>query len=63
MKRTFETSCGLVSVRDAMLDQDGTNLEEGVEVRLDGELLAGTVGISVSELNQDNIEVFIKNLV
>jgi hypothetical protein len=63
MKKTFETVYGLVEVRDAMIDTDGTNLEEGVDVRLDGEPLAGTVGITVAELNKDNIHSFTSNLV
>lgn len=63
MKKTFKTTWGLVKVRDAMIDTDGTNLEEGVEVHLDGELLAGTVGITVSELKKNNIECFISNLI
>jgi len=63
MKKTFETSHGKVQVRDAMIDTDGTNLEEGVEVKLDGKLITEIWNIHVREINKDNIEEIISNLV
>ena len=63
MKKTFETSPGTVQVRDVMIDTDGTNLEEGVEVRLDGKVLNEIWNIHVREINENNIEQIMGNLV
>lgn len=39
MEKTFETKYGEVILRNAMIDVDGTNLVDGVEVKVDGHLV------------------------
>ena len=40
MEITFESKrFGEVTIRDCMLETNGTNLEEGIEVKVDGELM------------------------
>jgi hypothetical protein len=63
MKKTFETSQGEVEVIDAMIDVDGTNLEEGVEIKLDGVFLSDIYNMHVREINKTNIEKIISNLI
>lgn len=64
---TIETKFGEVTVSTAMFDIDGKNLEEGVEIKLDDELVIELYGfreynfedMSVSEVE----ELLIKNKV
>jgi hypothetical protein len=44
MKRNFETKFGTITLQNAMFDIDGTNLEEGVEIKLDGDLIGEAYG-------------------
>lgn len=44
MEYKFDTKYGEVTLRNAMIDIDGTNLEEGVEVYLDGEYVNDMTG-------------------
>lgn len=39
MIKVVETEIGEVELRNAMIDLDGTNLEEGVEIKLGGEYM------------------------
>ena len=55
-EKTFDTSFGEVRVSFAMIDTDGTNLEEGVDFKLDGKFVGDAVGLSLREINEGNIE-------
>ena len=44
MTKKVETSNGEVELRNAMIDLDGTNLEEGVTVTSEGECIHEFVG-------------------
>ena len=44
MEKTIETKYGEVTLRDIVKDVDGTNLEDAVEVTLDGEVIAELMG-------------------
>jgi hypothetical protein len=55
-EKVFDTSYGEVRVTFAMIDTDGTNLSEGVDFNLDGEFVGDAIGLSLSEINEDNIE-------
>lgn len=61
--RTFETKdYGKVEVRIAMFDIDGTNLEEGVEIKGDDIGLIELHGWrDISELSSKNVNELIKN--
>jgi hypothetical protein len=44
MTKKVETSIGEVELRNAMIDIDGTNLEEGVEIVQDGDVINEWLG-------------------
>lgn len=44
MTKTVETSVGQAFMRNVMIDVDGCNLEEGVEIILGGEYIQEFVG-------------------
>ena len=44
MTKKVETSIGEVELRNAMIDLDGTNLEEGVEIVQDGDVINEWLG-------------------
>jgi hypothetical protein len=44
MESTLETQYGTVVIRNAMLDTDGTNLADGIEIKLDGVLIGEVIG-------------------
>jgi len=63
MSHKRNTKFGEVEFSIAMFDLDGTNLEEGVEVRLDGELIKELYGSRVErfdEMSTEQIELFLK---
>ena len=60
MEKKFETTYGDVTIRDCVIDTDGTNLEEGISVKLDNDLLAEIVGMSTDEF--ENV-LSVENLV
>jgi hypothetical protein len=49
MEYKFDTKYGEVTLRNAMIDVDGTNLEEGLELYLDGEYVNDMTGRSAGE--------------
>lgn len=59
----FHTNVGMVSVRNVMIDTDGTNLEEGIElVSMENNFKTFTlVGFDVNDLSEDDIDEFIIN--
>jgi len=62
MYAAFETSHGLVTVKNAMLDLDGTNLEEGIEIIGEHVELIELVGYrSVEDMTIEEVETLIEN--
>jgi len=64
MKVTKETFYGTVEFSTAVFDLDGTNLEEGVEVRINDELVGELVGESLSrfeEMSDEEVEKFVED--
>lgn len=62
MKYTYDTTYGEVEFSSAVFDIDGTNLVEGTEVRLDGELVVEDKGTPVStfdEMTTDEVEEYL----
>ena len=56
MKKKFNTAFGKIEVSFAMIDTDGTNLEEGVDFNLDGKFVGDAIGLSLKDINKNNIE-------
>lgn len=62
MEKTFNTKYGSVSLRGAMIDTNGTDLIEGVEIKLDGELVGEVWNRSFSDVEDLSIKE-VENLV
>ncbi len=63
MEKTFDTNIGEVSLRGAMIDTDGTTLEDGVEIKLDGKLIGEVIGITfsqVEDMTEEEVEKFVE---
>lgn len=56
MEKTFETKFGEVSLRGAMIDTDGTNLVDGVEIKLEGKLIGEATGVTFGQVEDMEIE-------
>ncbi|MEK6829803.1 MAG: hypothetical protein AABY15_06815 [Nanoarchaeota archaeon] len=56
MEKTFDTKFGEISLRGAMIDVDGTNLADGVEIKLDDKLIGEAVGITFGQVEDMTIE-------
>ena len=63
MEKTFETKFGTALIRYAMIDIDGTNLEEGVEIYLDDEYKGNRLGgnLDVESMSVKEVEELIEN--
>jgi len=63
MVRQIKTNkFGIVTVRNVMLDLDGTNLEEGIEIKGDEINLIEIIGYyDVDELKIEEIEILIED--
>lgn len=63
MEKSFETKYGTALIRYAMFDIDGTNLEEGVEIHLDGEYIGRRLGgnLDVESMTVKEVEELIEN--
>lgn len=64
MKKNIETKYGKVTLQTAMFDIDGTNLESGVELKIEGELKAELIGTDFSEvedLTTEEVESLVEN--
>jgi hypothetical protein len=56
-----ETKWGTISIRHAMIDVDGTNLEDGLEIKLDGELVGTAIGFTSRDFSDiDSLEKFVE---
>jgi hypothetical protein len=56
MEKTFNTKFGEVTLRGAMIDTDGTNLADGVEIKIDGKLEGETLDMTFGEVEDMSIE-------
>jgi hypothetical protein len=66
MEKTFSTKFGEISLRGAMIDVNGTDLVEGVEIKLEGELVGEVLGRCFSEVEDMSIkqvEKFVENTI
>lgn len=59
MTKNFETSIGNITVKDVMIDLDGTNLDSGISVLCDDEVITEIAGMSTDNVNENNIEEII----
>lgn len=59
-----ETKFGQIKMNHAMIDVDGTNLEDGIEIRLDGKLIGEALGFTSSKLDEfesiEEVEKFVE---
>jgi coenzyme F420-reducing hydrogenase beta subunit len=63
MKKDWDTTFGKVSLRGAMIDTDGTNLVEGVEIKVEGKLVAEVLNMTfgqVEDFTQKEVEKFVE---
>ena len=64
MKKTFETKFGEISLKNVMIDTDGTNLADGIEIRLEGVLIGETTDIKFHFDDEDvdikDVEAFVE---
>lgn len=62
-EKIYETDFGTVIVRNAMLDIDGTNLDDGVEIKneLNGVLIELQGHRDVEDFSADELEELIEN--
>lgn len=63
MQKTFDTKYGEVSLRGAMIDTDGTNLVEGIEIKIDGVLEAEVLCMyfgQVKDFTIEEVEAFVE---
>ena len=64
MEKTWDTDeFGEVTLRGAMLDTNGTDLVDGIEILIDGELRGEIQGMTfsqVQDLNEDEVEDLIE---
>ena len=58
--KKLETKYGEVKLRVVMIDIDGTNLEEGIEVSLNGELLGQVIEIDFDDLTIADVEEIVE---
>lgn len=66
MEKTFETKYGSVSLRGAMIDVNGTDLVEGVEIKLEGELVGEVLGrgfSDVEDMSVADVEEFVAHTI
>ena len=63
MEKKFNTNYGIALIRYAIFDIDGTNLEEGVEINLDGKYIGRRLGgnLDVESMTVKEVEELIEN--
>ncbi len=54
MEKTWDTPLGEVTLRGAMIDTNGTDLAEGIEVKIDGKLIGEVLDKTFSEVEDMN---------
>ena len=60
-KEIYTDNYGIVTIKDVVIDIDGTNLEDGIDIlNEDGELLAEIAGVYADDVTDgDDAEKFI----
>jgi hypothetical protein len=56
METTYQTKFGEVQLRVAMIDINGTDLCEGVEVKLDDELIGEVFNVQIDYIDEMSVE-------
>lgn len=60
MEKVFDTKYGEVTVRNAMFDTDGTNLDEGIELKGDEIGLMEVYGYrDIEDMTEEEVEIII----
>ena len=62
MEKTFNTKYGEVSLRGAMIDTNGTDLVDGIEVKIDGEFIGEILNETfnqVEDFTEKEVEEFL----
>lgn len=52
---TFDTKFGEVDFRDVIIDLDGTNVENGVDVNIDGKNIGQLLGYTTIDLSEHRV--------
>lgn len=62
MEKTFETKYGEVILRNAMIDINGTDLVDGVEVKVDGHLVGEIIDshLDFEEMTIKEVETLVE---
>lgn len=62
MEKTFDTKYGEITLRKAMIDTDGTNLADGIEISIDGQLEEEVLDehLDLEEMTIEEVEEFVK---
>jgi hypothetical protein len=63
---THQTKFGEVQLRVAMIDTNGTDLCEGVEVKLDGELIGEVFDVDtdyIEEMSVEDVEEIVESII
>jgi hypothetical protein len=50
----------IAEVKDVMIDVDGTNLSEGVDINVGGKYLSSIVGAKADEVTEDMIDLLME---
>lgn len=66
MEATYQTKFGEVQLRVAMIDTNGTDLCEGVEVKLDDELIGEVFNVQtdyIDEMSVEEVEEIVESII
>ena len=65
MEKKFDTVYGEVKLRKAMIDTDGTNLADGIEIKINDKLKGEVLDmhIDLDEMTDEDAEVFVETYV
>jgi len=67
MEKTFNTKFGEILLRNAMIDTNGTDLADGIEIKLDDELVGEVINYSFDFMDEDTtleeVEDFVEHFV
>lgn len=56
MQKTFDTAFGEVTLRSAMIDINGTDLLDAIEIKLDGILIGEVLNMTFGEVEDMAVE-------
>lgn len=59
MTKVIETQFGKVTLRNVMIDLDGTNLESGISLSLNEDVFAEISGYSIDDFGNDEEDIIL----